>query len=79
MTREERKRARRVAIISWLILAVWAAALLCTCANAAADTATAAEPDGLTDALACIGAVWVAWALIKAIVRLDTPRKGRRT
>lgn len=76
MTREERKRARRIAIVSWLLSAAWIAVLLCTCASAAYEGAE--EPDKLTEVLALIGAGTVSAGVMRCISWLDTPTKGVR-
>ena len=83
MTREERRQRRRENIllgICMAIVAVWIALLLLSgSAGAACEAAeAAAEPDKLTKALAAIGACWVSWALMRAVVWLDTPRKQEK-
>ena len=83
MTREERNQRRsenRLMAVCLMIIAAWVLCLLLSCnATAAYEAAeAAAEPDKLTKALAAIGACWVSWALMRAVVWLDTPRKQKK-
>ena len=82
MTREERNqrhRENRLMAVCLMIIAAWVLYLLLSCNAAAYEAAeAAAEPDKLTKALAAIGACWVSWALMRAVVWLDTPRKQEK-
>ena len=82
MTREEKRQRRRqnlLMALCWLIVLAGVACLLCTCASAACAAETVEpEIDPLTEALATIGACWVAWALMRGIEWLDKPRKKVR-
>ncbi len=74
MTREEirlRRRQNRLWGLCWLIVLVWIACLLCGTANAAC------ELPGVTTGQAVTGALVWACALVRVIVWLDTPRRGK--
>ena len=72
MTREERKRARRIAIVSWLLFAAWLvglAGVLRTCASAAYEGAE--DPDKLTEVLALIGACTVSAGVMRVLAKME--------
>ena len=71
-TREERRRLRRLALVaSAALLALWAAMLLCICADAAFDG------ERFSIDLAVTGAATWAWALMKIALWLDKPRRTK--
>ena len=81
MTREQRKLRRR-RILCWIaataVIVVWLAVLLTVCARAADAAEAAQELDPLTKTLACIGAAWVSWALMRVVRWIDAPKGARR-
>ena len=73
-TREERRRLRMAIIAAWCaaLLVLWAAMLLCVCADAAFDG------ERFSTNLAVTGAAAWTWALMKIILWLDKPRREKR-
>ena len=72
-TREERRRLRRTvaALCCAELLVLWAAMLLCVCADAAFDG------ERFSTDLAVTGAATWAWALMKITLWLDKPRRTK--
>lgn len=74
MTREQRKRARRLRVIAWVALYIIAAVVLTVITKAAFWGAENFDPESYKTALACIGAVSVVRAFWRLINRLEVAK-----
>lgn len=71
MTREQRKRQKRLEVVAWALGFLALAAVLCVSANAAFDA------EAMKNDLAVTGAFVWAWLIMRLVLWLDTPR-GKR-
>lgn len=71
MTREQRKRCRRLEAAAWVVGFLALIAVLCVSANAAFNA------EVMKTDLAVTGAFVWAWGIMRVVLWLDTPR-GKR-